>query len=472
MKRSKCSVRSYPLGGFKAIVLSVAVAAAALRTAVPAGAETLRLTLEEAIGLGIENSSTVQSKSIAIASAKAATAATKAARYPSLDLTGTWSRLFQSTPNRVSFFDQNGNFTGSTGFQTALTPLVLAFDLNQPIYTFGKIKNSVMKNEKGVEAAEMDLKEETRKLVVEIRKGFYGYLLAKEAVKINEETLKFKEETLDVARKKYDAGIASDFEVLQAESDVINFQPQLITTQNQVRFALLAVIDLLNVKAEEGEGFDVELVGELKPEYYALDKQDIFEKALDNKYEIQSFKKGIEVAELQTKLVKSANKPTFSAFGNVRFQSQFDAQTGKDIYWGKGSWRTDATIGAVAQVPISTLFPWSRERADKTKDQLDFEQMKLSQSTIESGIRLNIENLLLKLDEEKAKIASMEKSVELMSRLHRTTRERYGLGLVSNIELRDTEMNLNNARLGRVQAIYDYTVTFISLLDAVGVDSL
>jgi outer membrane protein len=434
-----------------------------------AGAETLRLTLEEAIGLGIKNSSTIRSKGIAIGSAKAATAATKAARYPSLNLTGTWSRLFQK-PNRVSFFDTSGNIIGSTGFQVALNPLMFSFDLNQPIYAFGKIKNSIQINEKGVEAAEMELTEETRSLAVEISKGFYGYLLAKEAAKINEETLKFKEETLDVARKKYEAGISSDFEVLQAESDAINFHPYLISSQNQVRFAVLAVMDLLNVKAEDG--FDVELIGELKPEYYALDKQEIFEKALDNKYAIQNFKKGMEVAELQTKLVKAANKPTFSAFGKVLVQSQFDATTGKDIYWGEGSWRTDATIGAVAQVPISTLLPWSKERADKTKDQLDFEQMKLSLTSIESGVRLNIENLLLKLEEEKAKIASMEKSVELMSRLHRTTRERYGLGLVSNIELRDAEMNLNSAQLGRVQAIYSYTVTFISLLDAVGVDRL
>jgi len=436
-----------------------------------AGAETLRLTLEEAIGLGIKNSSTIQSKGIAIGSAKAATAATKAARYPSLALTGTWTRLFQK-PSRVSFFDPSGGLIGTTGFQVALNPLALSFDLNQPIYTFGKIKNSIQKNEKGTEAAEMDLKEETRKLAVEIKKVFYGYILAKEVVKINEETLKFKEETLDAARKKYEVGIVSDFEVLQAESDVANFHPQLISSRNQVRFALLAVMDLLNLKEEDDQEFDVELIGELKPEYYSLDKQEIFRKALDNKYEIQSFQKGMEVAEFQTKLVRSADKPTFSAFGNLTFQSQIDAATGKDIYWGQGSWRTDGRIGAVAQVPISALLPWSKEHADKTKDQLDFEQMRLSLSTIESGTKLNIENLLLKLEEAKAKIASIDKSVELMSRLYRTTRERYGLGLVSNIELRDAEMNLNGAQLGRVQAIYDYTVTFISLLDAVGVDQL
>ena len=103
MKRSESSVRSHASGVVKTIVLIFAVAAAALRIAGPAGAETLRLTLEEAIALGIKNSSTVQSKGIAIASAKAATAATKAARYPSLSLTGTWSRLWEQ-PSPVTLF--------------------------------------------------------------------------------------------------------------------------------------------------------------------------------------------------------------------------------------------------------------------------------------------------------------------------------------------------------------------------------
>jgi outer membrane protein TolC len=470
--KQKRRASSFASGVVKTIAAAAAVSISALSLAAPAGAETLRLTLEEAVGLGIQNSATIRSKSIAISSAQAATAATKAARYPSLNLTGTFTRLFEQ-PSPVSFFDPTtGNPLGTLGFQVAQNPVSLSFDLNQPIYTFGKIKNSIQKNEKGIEAAELDLKEETRKLSVEISRAFYGYLLAKEAVKINEETLKFKQETLDAARKKYEVGIVSDFEVLQAESDVIGFQPQLISSQNQVRFALLAVIDLLNVKTEEGEGFDIELVGDLKPEYYALDKQEIFRKALDNKYEIRSFKKGMEAAAIETKLVRAANKPIFSAFGNYTVQSQVDPSSGDDIYWGEGAWRDDFTIGAVAQVPISALFPWSRERADKSKDELDFAQMKLSLTTIESGIRLNIENLLLKLEEAKAKIASMEKSVELMTRLHKTSRERYGLGLVSNIELRDAETNLNNAQLGRVQAIYDYKVAFLSLLDAAGVDRL
>jgi len=125
---------------------------------------------------------------------------------------------------------------------------------------------------------------------------------------------------------------------------------------------------------------------------------------------------------------------------------------------------------AAASARSSPSSTSSKERADVAKDKLDYEQMKLNLTTIESGVRLNIENLLLKIEEEKTKIYSREKSKELLTRLYRTTREGYTRGLVSNLELRDVETNLNNAALGYNLAIYNYTVAVILLYDAIGVD--
>jgi outer membrane protein TolC len=192
--------------------------------------------------------------------------------------------------------------------------------------------------------------------------------------------------------------------------------------------------------------------------------------ALENKYDILNFRKTMEIAEVNSRIVAAVNKPTVVAFGNYILTSGFDAESGKDKYWGQGSWTDTLTVAAAVQVPLSPLLPWSKERADVAKDKLDYEQMKLNLTTIESGVRLNIENLLLKIEEEKAKIHSREKSKELLSRLYRTTREGYTRGLVSNLELRDVETNLNNAALGYNLAVYNYTVAVILLYDAIGVD--
>lgn len=457
MMRPKRPTSTFASCIVKTIVLTAAFAVASLRLSGQAGAETLRLTLEEAIGLGIQNSTTIQSKGIAVGAAKAALAAAKASYYPSVSASATYTR-FLKQPKAGGFYASGKD------------PVALSVDVGQTVTNFGKNKNGVKIAEKNVETAEMDLKEETRKLAVDIRKAFYGYILAKELVRINEETLRYKEETLNVARKKYDAGVVSDFEVMQAETDAANFLPQVISAKNQVNFALLAVMDLLNVSSKEG--FDIDLVGELRAEYRTFDKQELFKRALETKYDVQSFKQSMEIARIGSKITAAANKPTIAAFGNYTLANGFDSTTGKSIFTGENAWIGALAVGASVQMPLSALFPWSQERADVVKDKLDYEQMKLALSSIESGVRLNIENLLLKLEEEKARIASVGKSVELTSKLYQRTRERYTMGFVSNIELRDAEINRNNAQLGYAQALYNYTLAFISLLDAVGTEDV
>ena len=60
-----------------------------------AGAETYRFTLEEAIGYGLANSTTIQSKRLAVAAAQADLAAAKSGYYPSLSGGVNWTHLFE-----------------------------------------------------------------------------------------------------------------------------------------------------------------------------------------------------------------------------------------------------------------------------------------------------------------------------------------------------------------------------------------
>ena len=60
-----------------------------------ASAETLSLTLDQAIELGLENSLAVRSRKNALESARASLAGTKASIYPSLSASAGWMHLFE-----------------------------------------------------------------------------------------------------------------------------------------------------------------------------------------------------------------------------------------------------------------------------------------------------------------------------------------------------------------------------------------
>ena len=428
------------------------------------GAETMRLTLEEAIGLGLKNSTSLKAKAVAVYSGQAGVQSAKASYYPSVSTTLSYSHLFEQPKSPETSY---GPITIPASYLAASDPLSLSIDVQQSVFTWGKINNAVKLAEESVELSQLDLDEEKRKLIIEIKKAFYGYILAKELIAVQEETLTHKEEALDVTRKRFNAGLSPEYEVLSAESDVENFKPMVISANNQLKFALLAVMDLLGI---EGDGeFDIELIGSLDPEYYELKKEELMREAMSNKYEIRQFQQNIALQRTQHEITKAANKPMVGAFANYTLTSGFDTSTGENRYWGEDSWDGTLTVGISVTMPLSALFPWSKETADIKKGELDLESLNLQMSAVKSGIRLNIENILLRINEEWAKLGSGKKGIELAQKLHDSSLERYKRGLISSMELKDAQIGLNSAKLGYLQAVYNHKVALFDLMNAVGV---
>ena len=104
-----------------------------------AGAETMKLTLEEAIALGIKNSTTLKAKAVSVYSAKAGVKSAKSAYFPSVSATTTYTHLFDQPKTPDMEIDLGGpapvSIPGS--YAVASDPISLSFDVQQSIFTFG-----------------------------------------------------------------------------------------------------------------------------------------------------------------------------------------------------------------------------------------------------------------------------------------------------------------------------------------------
>ncbi|MBN2325469.1 MAG: TolC family protein [Spirochaetes bacterium] len=456
---------------FRAVLLCASLLAAAASGTTAANAETLKLTLEEAIGLGLQNSTTLKAKAVSVHSGRASVKSAEASYYPSVSVSASYTHLFDQPSTSASSIDTPmGPMTIPATYVSASDPISLSVDLQQSVFTWGKIDNAVKLAKQGVELSQLDLEEEKRSLIIEIKKAFYGYILAEEVLAVQKETLAHKQEALDVTKKRFAAGLSPEYEVLSAESDVENFKPTVISAQNGLRFTLLAVMDLLGIEGDEG--FDIELVGTLEPEHYEVRKAELIQKAMSNKYEIRQFERNVALQRIQQDITKAQNKPNVGAFVNYTLTSGFDSSTGENKYWGEDSWDGNLTLGILVTMPLSALFPWSRETAEIKKGELDIERMNLQLGSVKSGVRLNVENTVLKIEEEWAKIRSGEKGIELAEKLYDSALARYGNGLISSMELKDAQIGLNNAKLGYLQAVYNHKAALFELMNAVGVDDL
>jgi outer membrane protein len=420
--------------------------------------QTIKITVEEAVALGLENSSTLKQKLLAVNAARAGVQSARSPYYPQLTLSSSYTHLFE---------EQTFEFGGTTLYVGSTDPITVSADLSQNIASFGQTRGAVRIASENVALAETDFEEEKRSLIVRIKRAFSFYLLAGEMFAVQTRTLQYKQAALDVARERYDAGLTPDYELLSAESDLENFRPTVISAENQVSYALLAVKELLGMT--NGGSVEVVLIGELAPEYHRFQREELFEKALSGRYDIRRYRNSIAVAELGTALNRSAKRPVVAGFATYSLESGYDPVTGKPRYWGEDSWDGDLSAGVSVRMPLSGLFPWSRENAELVRSTLELEQLRTGLSSLESEIRLDIENILLRLAEQRAKISAGDKGEELASRLYESASERYARGMISTLELQDSQVSLSNARLGRLQAIYDYQIAVFDLMDAVGV---
>jgi outer membrane protein len=426
----------------------------------------VRLSLEEAIALGLENGTAIASKRAALAAAQEDLRAAKAGYYPSVSAGLAWTHLFEQPKSPDIEIPAFGTIPGS--YVAASDPVGLSVDVSQTVTTFGKTKNGVKIAEEAVAQAGLALEEEKRKLVVLIKNAFYGYLLAVEVKAINEETFAGKQDALEVARARYAAGVVADFEVLRAESDLESFRSNVISAANSVRVALLNVQNALGI---EGEDVDVQLVGALEKIPVEIDRDALIARALSAKYEILSFRKNVDILRARDRLNRSLRLPTLVAWANYQLSSGFDSSTGENLYFQADAWDGTLSAGLQLSVPVSVWFPWSKEAATNRKSEIQLQDLELQLQSLTSGIRLAVESSILKIAEEEAKIASGKKSVELAQRLYDSAVEQYESGYISSTDLRDAQIGLNGARLGYAQAVFGYNSNVLALMDAVGVSS-
>ncbi len=428
------------------------LAALLLLAALPALGESYRFTLQEAIGYGVQNSTSIRSKALALEAAKQDLDAARAGYYPSLSAGLTFTHISPQP--------------GFPGFYQPADPLGLTASLNQSFYTFGKLKGGVRLAEQAVAQAALDLKEETRRTVVLVKRAFFGYLLALEVQGINRETLGRKEEALEVARLRYHAGQVADYEVLRAESDLENFRAAVIGSDNAVQVALLKVRNALGIREEQ---FEFQLVGALEPLAFEPDRPALLARALEGKYELASFRGSLGLLAAQTELNRSLALPTLAGFVGYSLASGVDA-AGKNDYFNAGAWDGTWTAGLSFSVPLSALFPWSKESASIRKSALQQENLKAQYSSLESGARIAVESAILNIAEQQARIASGRKSVELAQRLYESADVQYRSGYISSTDLKDAQLGLNGAQLALAQAVFGYNQNVLDLMDVVGMD--
>lgn len=331
----------------------------------------------------------------------------------------------------------------------------ISLQLQLPIYTFGRIEYG----ERAARYARYAKMEEFERGVVEmafeIKKAFYGILLAGKFVDVAGESLKQISNHVATVKSQFDVGMASRFDLLRIEVQRANTQPELIRAE----LALKNARDGFNMLLGRPVETKFDLTGNLKAVPTGdVDAMKMVEIALLQRQDLKKANRELQAAKMNREAVRRGHMPTLA------FQSNYSQSYGTRVlpnhHWDE-SWNANMVLQWTAL---------DQRRTEVETDKLDerLSQAEIALEMAENQIRLDVHQAVNELTQAHALIKASEKTVEQAEEALEIANVSFENGLNTNLEVMDAQLALDRARTNHYQAMHDWLVARAKLDKAVG----
>ncbi|MGQ9471152.1 MAG: TolC family protein [Candidatus Aminicenantales bacterium] len=414
--------------------------------------EKLVLTLEESLRLALERNPFYLASQEKMAEAEASVREAAARFFPTLNAQGTHTldeKLF--TLEFPSFIPGQPPQRVSVDFTRDYQ---MGFSFSLPLFTGGKLVSGFKQAKYNQLATEESVRQSRQETIYNVKRAFYGYLLAQQFVEVSREAVGLAEKYLQNVRHLFEVGLASRFDLLRAEVQVANLKPQLLRAQNQVELATVNLKTLLGLDLSQ----EIEVKGELTFRPYELNEKALMEQALLSRPELNQLRYQQQMAGELIKLARSADLPTIAIGGSYNFWGNY-------LNFKRGNWQSYYSFNLVLNIPIFNGFSSSAQVA---KSQAMLHSLELTEKGMIELVKAEIKQAWLNLEQAKETLLSQEKNVEQAQESVRLAELNYNEGLATFLDVSAAQVALTQARTNYSQALFDYVMALAQLEKAVG----
>ncbi|MCX6556485.1 MAG: TolC family protein [Candidatus Aminicenantes bacterium] len=411
------------------------------------GAEE-RFDLQRFVNLAVRNSQNIQIAQEAVSGAEQKISESKSLYYPQVNLTAGYSRL-----SLVSEFDFN--LGGEVMHFKFSSPNNYSFRLvaSQQLFNWGRSQKAVQLSRLGLDLAEDAAATVRQMTAYQVIPIYYNLLFAGEAVKVLDETRELFAQKLNILKARFEAGMASDFDLSLIQVQMSAIDSQKADLNNSVRKLILTYNRIAN------RPLDADLVvGEpLDFQPMAVDEQQFLQEALANRVEFKQLRDQEALLATQAALARTGNKPNLLAAFTYEIRNGFLPSVDQL----RGNW----TLALSAVLP---LFDGFRTRAQVSQAEISLNMARRQRQDQEKAVAAEIRQLasdLRTLEEkmaiEKVKMGHAQKALKIAE-------ERSARGLISTTDLIEAHNALANSRLSVLQFTVNYILNRYSLFRTVG----
>ena len=419
------------------------------------------LTLEDALLLAEVNSPTLKSAASQSEQAKSSLRAAISSWYPTVDLSANGLPEYFNSYS----FQNSGSLTDGYGREWRVnTSLQVSWDIINP-RRVPEIAAARDRYEQARDSYAIAL----RDLRLNTSTDYFNLQEADEGVRIGQASVRASLVSLRDARARFNAGVNTKLEVLEAETQLArdrNILTSKLGDQDRSRRTLASKLDLPQ-DVTPTAATSARPLGGWQPSL-----QESIVAAFNFREELDSLLLDISINNSQANASLAAVQPVLS-FVNTSSTSRREGQSGKtslgeidmdDYFW--------SVQNSTALTATWRLFDGGRARADYRRSKQAAEESTYRFARARDSIRLEVEQSFFRLRTAVQNIQTTGSEVLSARESLRLSQLRVQAGVSTQREVVNNQRDLTNAELRYAGAIRDYNTSLAQLRRRTGLDAL
>ena len=321
--------------------------------------------------------------------------------------------------------------------------------LQQMLYDFGVTQNQATIKRLDYEAYKTTLSATINDVIYQTKDAYFNLLFAFENRRVAEDTVKKFEMFYNQAKAFYEIGMNPKVDVTIAEVNLSNAKLQLIQADNAVNLAVAKLNNVMGVPFIDK--YNVQERLKYQPVDVTFNKS--VEIARDARPELKLAELKVESANQTMKLVKKSYFPTLSVEGQYQR--------------GGKSWNSNYGYNIGGYLNFPTINGMLIKNEIKEARYLYDKEIANAKNT-QNSIYLEIQNAYLTLEEKKNQMPVAILGVKQAKENYELSYGRYRVGEASPTELKDAQINYQQAQLTYYNALYQYNSSKAALEKAIG----
>lgn len=414
--------------------------------------DTLKLTLDDALEIAGSENLTVKVAGKEISKQEYAKKGTYAALFPQVDFSGNYQRTIDK---QVMYMDGVPGMDGgikvgrdnnwSTGF-TASMPVI-------SVSLWKNLKISGYDVELSVEKARSSRIEMTD----QVKRAYYSVLLASDAYDVFRDAYDNAVHNYNEIRQKYEQGILAEYDLIRANVNVKNAEPNMYDAENSLILAHWQLKALMGIDLERNiacvgslADFEKDLIGDYLTTDTSLGNNTDL-KQLDIQYKQLEKSKQMQIAQYYPSL-------------NVQYSHMWNSMN-NNFRFGDYKWDPYSTVSLSLSIPI---FSGGKRLSDVKQTQINLQQLSFQRLDTERNLKVAVKQstdqmgtCIKQYSAARAGVAESEKGYTI-------SMKRYETGEGTLLEINDSQLSLTQARLNLNQSVYNYLIAKSSLEKTLG----